>query len=464
MPIVTLVKPTDNNTRKRLESASGGCFGFMASTHFFKGDNEAVTHVAYHVEGETQGQYCKEVFDGKNKLFPFHKFMTVNEFNAFVGEGVRDSRDHNPPTFGYVVVEMRPEEFSEHGIPQDMFISGLFTARNLTAYSGYHRLRKAVKGHPILAYILGEVVATSEQDLPNTIAYVRQRRSSSNVDSTAFGILNLQNIYALLKGKKHVALFGHEGGIFQRGGYKRDHNFSQGVDNFGGIYGTIVKNMNTSIAAIENDLPIINPAYFSPMYFAHVVNAHLGAEVVIGEKFNDRNGIAPQKDNMKFYKDTNPKAKKSYRKGDVVEVRADALGHASWTSRHANALGHAVSYRTTVKDFLARAGFVPVTTRVEKIDTKRGVECVKLTNGTWVAPRYLRLAGTNMKDEAPVSAGEVPVCKLYTQTGRSDRVLASRTYDLFDGTVRCVNVTEDTVNLGNEVAVRRRDLVEVTFE
>ncbi|WWV92014.1 hypothetical protein [Escherichia phage PJNS034] len=462
MPIVTIVTNRNNSETKRVEAQSGGCFGFMASTSFFRDHRRDVEYVGYHMESSNQAKHCSEVFDGKNKLFPYHKFMTNNEFHAMFGENFVDTRHGTVSHHGYVVVEMQPEGFEGVGIPQDMFISGLFTARQLS-YGLYPNMRDTIKKgvHPMMAYVISELIQWEDTStaLAAQLRWKRQRVSSSNIDSTAFGKKNLINMFNCLKGKKHVPYFGHEGGIIQRGGYKRDHNFNTSADNRPGIYQTITANMNTSSAPIEADEPIINPFHFSPAYLGHVLNELLGCEVFDMSKMLDRQGmkVNPKSSVYKFYQMRDVKFRKSYRKGDMVEVRADMFGADQYINRHNTPLSNLVSYRHGENNTTNRVGFVPVKTHVEKVSVKNGVESVKLENGCWVSPRYIKTAGTHAVEGVKIQAGtDTPVNALYT-VRNSKEVYAARTFDLFEASVRLIQVTGNSI--GQEIIKRPRDLI-----
>lgn len=462
MPIVTIVTKRDN-TPARVEAASGGCFGFMASTGFFRDDRRDTQYVGYHIESGEQEKFCKEIFDGKNNLFPYHKYMTAAEFEALWGEGARDLRHGTVSHHGYVVVEMQPEGYEGVGIPQDMFISGLFTARNLNSWSLYKCVKPALnkKYHPMLAYVVAEMIQYEDAPNGSTLRFKRNRVSSSNIDTTAFGVKNLKNMFQLLtKGKSDVGYFGHEGGIIQRGGYKRDHNFSQTTDIKPGIFGDIVMNMNTSSAPIDNDVQIINPYHFSPAYLGYVLNELLGAQVFDMSKMLDRSYAVPNEQNKKMYFEMRDvRFRKSYRKGDVVEPRFDMLGEPRWVQKHGQVGGQMNVNRNNIKAFPENAGLVPVRTRIEKVDRKRGVECYLLENGTWVAARYIKMVGTHPNEGVKAMEGEVQTNALYTAMygGKKVTVIA-RTYDLFEGTVRCTRLGRDLGLTGADLSYRRNQL------
>lgn len=457
MPIVSIAHA--NNTRREVETQSGGCFGFMAGSGFFHNHRRGTQWLAYHLESKLQADRCEIVF-ADNALFPYHKFMTPDEWEAFLDTQDFDkSRRSNRSTHGYIVIEMQPEGYEGVGIPQDMFISGLFTARQLS-YGSFEAWMDATPEnvHPMVAYALAEIF--QRKDNGEMLIYRRSRQSSSNIDSTKFGVANLRNMIKYLRGDEDaVGYWGHEGGILQRGRYKRDSQFSSETEGFMTVWGwESTLNMNSLIAPINDDKPLIHAGLFSPLYLQKVLNSAMGEDILdvsnMPAKTLDRKAVKGDAV-YGMYNETRPRYKKLYKKGQVVELRRDAVGVVEYSSSVFTTLigsaytvsGNYQNNRETAAHPTVYAGVLPHRTAIECIDKSRGEECIKLEFGTWVSPRMIKLVGVNEADGIQIPEPEtrnrnreVKMNFVY-QTANGKKALV-RMYDMFDGDVRAMSLDD----------------------
>lgn len=472
MPIVSIAHK-QSETRKAVSTQSGGCFGFMAGGGFFHGQYNDSKFVAYHLESKQQADRCEIVF-ADNALFPYHKFMTPNEWDAFLTENnFRDERRGTVSIHGYVVIEMQPEGYEQVGIPQDMFISGLFTARQLS-HNQFDRWMDATTEdiHPMVAYALAELMMAADIHQHEGYMVRVQRQSSSNIDSTKFGIANLVNMIKYLRGDEDaIGYWGHEGGIIQRGRYKRDSQFLRGTEDFRTIWGwDSTLNMNSLIAPIDDDRPIINAGIFSPLYLQHVLNKEAGFEVLdVSNMKTNLTGERAVKGNDSYgmFNETRARFKKAYKVGQLVELRKDAVGLMTFApakltqliSRAFQVHGN-FNNNNSVTHPLVYGGVLPNRAVIEAIDKTRGEECIKLEMGTWVSPRMIKLVGVNEADgyviepEGNGSNRNITQNSIY-QSANGTKALI-RMYDMFDGEVRGI-VLDDNWGV-EERNFRPRDL------
>lgn len=481
MPRTTMLLAATETRPSLVQADSGGCFGYMASNTYFKGERERVSHLFYMLENQEQQAACSSLFDN-NPIFPHHQYMTQAEYGQVIADAGCSMDSFQSADYhglrGVICVTMRPEEYPE-GIPEDMFISGLFTARNTGGmHHGASRFLGAeLNVHPMLMYVLSQIILSGGIDSSDTRAhnYLRssqQRASSSNVDGLTFGSANFLNIYRAIKGEEHVALFQGTQTIFERGGYKRDHQFQNGTDDDRvSMYGyQLARNMNSSLSPIDNDVRLIEPDQFSPMYLATVLEALCGEPVIDVTQIKLSNGVkfgeyysAQQAEDEpllpRFLSDKRPRYKKSYKVGDVVTPRADAKGVKKITNSSvassAQMLGYTHQYGKSLRT--SAYGIVPNVTTVEAIDKTR-VESIKLTNGCWVHPRYIKLYSVSPAENIIGIDTDAPVQgDLVVHPVRGDMLV--RTNDPFERLIRCVSLSDTSRNsFGEEFSVQPNGL------
>lgn len=462
MPSVNVFfQQNPNNDTLSAQYSNGGCFGFMAQGYnFFTGAKARTKWLSYRLENSEQEVNCQRLFDGNNPLFPYHRYMSSADYREWLtAQGIVSSQKLNElqlQDFGYIMIEMQPEGFENVGIPQDMFISGLFTARNVSHVSHteerYAFLDAAI--HPMVGYALFKAV-TVYSDTSNR--YCRygtrlQRESSSNLDMWTFDKANMLNLINCVNGREHTPYFGTVGGIIQNDGYKRDRHYEGTADETTSHVlrePRVTANMNTTMSPVpvtDASEVLFFPTQYTYNYMATVLKELAGEPVL--KAAEDVPALAPFVNNDVYktmFVETRPRFKKKYKVGDLVGPRKDSIG----SNQYARELFSAGNFNSGVNKPMITNGLVPLITEVEAVDDTR-IESVKLRGGTWVHPRMIALVSSKNSERLtpPEDFMENPVAGmlLTLKDSPQDRLHYLRSFDPFSG--RGLTVIYPTVNNG----------------